>query len=543
MRNSKKSLAITLIAMLVGTFVGGLPTQKTNADPVAVVSVTNIDQLMADVEYLLEATGTDQIAQLFMPQVKAYFQGLNREKPFGMVLNINDGEYQPLVFLPVDDLDAFLNQLRDQVGEPAEHGDGVLELQGPQSIFVKEEGGWAFFGQNVETLDNLPANPEKLLVGLPEKYDVCIRGYVQNIPEEFREFAVQQMAEGMRQGLEDTDDPNAQKVADAQMKQLRQLIEESDEVTFGWNIDSKAKNTHLDFSVTAKADSKLAKQIAAVQNMTTKYAGFIVPNAAISGNFASVIPEDQLQESIAALDGFEQTALKELDEDSDLEDDAVKETAKNLVKGLFDLLRETAKTGTLDSAVSVILEENAMTLALAGHVADGAKVESMVQELVKVAESEEKIFSKKEFNSGTHNGVRLHELAVPIPDDEYISELLGGELQICLGAADNDMYIAVGTDPVGNLKKMIDASKANPKKPTSPFSATIKLAPILKFAESMEEDIDMGGIIAMLESSGNDHIRITATGIENGFTYRFLIEEGVLKAAGQAAQMGMGGAF
>ena len=47
----------------------------------------------------------------------------------------------------------------------------------------------------------------------------------------------------------------------------------------------------------------------------------------------------------------------------------------------------------------------------------------------------------------------------------------------------------------------------------------------------------------MLEDSGNDHVKVLASAAENGAAYRFTIEEGVLKAIGQAVQMQMAQGF
>ena len=516
----------------------------TAAEPIAIVSVSSLDESLSDVEYLLEATGTDAFGQFFMPQVKAYLQGLNTEKPLGMSLSFDGVTFQPLVFLPVDDLDSFLSQMEDTLGEPADAGDGILELQGPETIFLKEQGGWAFIAQDVETLDDLPADPSKLLEGLHRQYDVAIRGYFQNIPEQYREMLLGQMTAGFEQGFEDNEDEEAKKMAEAQIAQVKRMFDEGDAMTFGWNVDPKSKETYFETTVTAKAGTDFAKQMSVMSKATTKYSGFIVPNAAISGNFSGVVEEDQVAQMRAMLSGLEQSALNEIDEDDDIDNDAMRAGAKKLVSGVFEVLNETVATGKLDSATSVLLEDSSITIATAAHVADGADVEKLAQDLVKMAkQSDEVAFSKEKFNAGTHNGVRLHELAIPIPDEEYVSEVLGGELEVCIGAADNDIYVVVGSNPVSSLKKMIDKSKASGEVKASPFNATVKLAPILRFAEAVEGEIQVSTIAEMLEDSGNDHVKVRASAAENGAAYRFTIEEGVLKAIGQAVQMQMAQGF
>ena len=541
MKKCFKGFAARLM-FVVAAIVPVVQTQA--ADPIAVVSVSSLDESLSDVEYLLEATGTDTFGQFFMPQVKAYLQGLNTDKPLGMLLSVDGMAFQPLVFLPVDDLDSFLSQMEDTLGEPADAGDGILELQGPETIFLKEQAGWAFIAQDIETLDDLPADPVKLLQGLNKQYDVAIRGFFANIPAQYREMLMSQMAAGFEQGFEDNDDEDAKKMAEAQIAQVKKMFEEGEAATFGWNVDPKSKQTYFEGSVTAKAGTDFAKQMASASKATTKYSGFIVPNAAISGNFSGVVEPDQLEQTKAMFAGLEKSALNEIDEDDDIESEALRESAKKLVSGVFKVLSDTIETGTLDTATSVILEDSTITIATAAHVADGSAVEGLVQDLVKMAkQSDEVSFSKEKFNAGTHGGVRLHELAIPIPDEEYVSEVLGGELEVCVGAAENDVYIVVGANPVSSLKKMIDTSKSKGSVKASPFNATVKLAPILRFAEAMEGEIQVAEIAEMLEDSGNDHVKVRVSPVKDGAAYRFTIEEGVLRAIGQAVQMQMAQGF
>ena len=512
------------------------------AEPVAVVSINNIDALFADTDYLMEATGAAGIGQMFMPQVRDFVQGLNSKKPIGVVVHLNGMQPIPMAFVPVDDLPGFLSKVEGQLGEAKNIGDGLLQLQGPQPVFVKETGGWAFVSPDRSALSSTPTNPETLLKGLNKKYDIAVRGFVQNVPLQLRQMASQKLSEQMEMGLLDAD--AAQKaVAKSQAEQMKLLLEEADELTIGLNIDSKNKNIHYDFSVTANEGSSLAKQFESAKGGKTKYSGFVVPDAAVAMNLVSNIPSAQASQMTEMLTNLENSAIKEIENDDSIEEDAVRDGAKKFVTGVFDIFRDTLKTGKADAGMSVVLGEKSITMALASHVADGSQVETLVKDLVELAEGDPEIsFSKKKLNSATHGEVRLHELAIPIPADEYIGQILGGELEICLGASDTDVYVVIGSDPVTNLKKMVDNSKGS-SADMDPFSVTLKLAPILKFAQAMEQDETLSAIAQMLEQNGNDNIRIRAFSIENGVSYRVLVEEGILKTLGQIGQQQMAGGF
>ena len=148
-------LAVLLLASWILQGFGWVQSTMA-ADPVLVVSIEGTDNLVSDVEYLMDATGTSAFGQFFLPTVKNYLQGINGESPIGVVVTLEGGQPKVLGFVPVTDLKRFLGNIEEQVGAAEDAGDGVLELQGPQSIFVKEHNGWAFLGQTVEALDDLP---------------------------------------------------------------------------------------------------------------------------------------------------------------------------------------------------------------------------------------------------------------------------------------------------------------------------------------------------------------------------------------------------
>ena len=146
---------------ILGLLLVALVPCAQAAEPVAVVSVRATDALLSDVEYLFEATGTAGIGQFLLPQAKQFLQGIDGQKPIGLVLSIDNGQPKPLGFLPVTNLKTVLTQLQPQLGLPEDEGNGVLKLQGTRPIFVKEQDGWAFIGESAEALQDLPADPRQ----------------------------------------------------------------------------------------------------------------------------------------------------------------------------------------------------------------------------------------------------------------------------------------------------------------------------------------------------------------------------------------------
>lgn len=508
------------------------------AEQVVVLSIKPSTQLFSDVEYLLEATGMAGVGELFLPQVKGFFQGIDGSKPIGVTVGVEGSEFKAMGFVPVKDLDLVLKQLQEQMGEPREVGDGVLELQGPQPVYLKEQNGWAFIAQSADSLKTLPEAPEKMLDGLDSQYDIAIRAFVKNVPDAYKQMAIDQVQQGVEQSLEDEDDPNAKKMAEAQVAQIKQMIQETETFTIGWQIDGSKRETYLDMTVTAQPNTKMAEQMKSMRDSKTAFGSFLVPDSAIRANLSSIIPPDQMEQSLASIDQLQQSALKEIAQDDDL-DDATRAGATKLVETFFEIIRGTVKTGKMDGAASVVLKPKSMTIVSATHVSSGAEVEAALKQLVDMAKDSPDIaFSSVKFNASEHAGVRFHTMALPIPEEEYLRKVLGDTLQVVVGTSDKAAYVALGADGMETLKGLLDQGKSAQATSVDPFLLEAALTPILKFADSIEPNPVVSALAETLAGAeGKDHIRVRTVAVENGGMYRLLLEEGVLKAIGQATQM------
>ena len=165
-----------------------------------IVSLSGYDNLLADVGFLGQFVGQPALAEQLTKTLELYTQGqglpgLDKSRPWGMVVQTDGTQFQPLAFAPVTDVKQLLGALENLQLEAQDRGAGVFELQSttpavPQSVFVKQSGDWAFIGQNADAVAQVPADPVAQLDGLHQQYDVAVRLYVQNIPELFRQMAI-----------------------------------------------------------------------------------------------------------------------------------------------------------------------------------------------------------------------------------------------------------------------------------------------------------------------------------------------------------------
>lgn len=518
---------------------------QAQTKPVAMLSISSVDGLLSNISYLTEAAGAPDMGQMVGMMSNAYLQGIDRANPIGIVLSTDgEQEFTPLAFVPVKDMDAVFSAMEDSFGAPRDLGNGIKELSSFQSVFIKEQNGVAFVAPAIESLAKLPEKPVTQLGSMPQDYDIAIRGLVQNVPKQYIDMAINALKDGVRQGLDNLPEDQRtaqQEMIQAQMAQMETYIKESDQITIGWKTEPANKRTYLDMKFTAVPDSSLAKQMNAMANATSDFTGFLREDAAAQLSLSSPIPQEQIATSVDALQGLKTAAMKEIEKDDDLPSDEARAAAKELAGMAIDLFIETIRSGKMDGCMSVVLKPGDISLLGGFHVADGKGVERLLRRAAQLAEQDSD-FPGVKFNAEQSNGVSFHTMSVPVPEEKDARAILGDTLELAVGTGEDAAYIGVGRNCVAQLKNII---ASQPKaKSVQPFKLTLALKPIMEFAASIDGNPLVSTVSESLAESGDKtHVQLHGMSIENGFVYRIEIEEGVIRAIGEAIQMANAGNF
>jgi hypothetical protein len=548
----KRVAAVAALALPVAAPSAVLAETK----PVVVVSLAGYDALIGDLNFMGELSGTPQLAQslegiLALVTRAQGLVGLDKTKPIGASVSISeDGQPVPLVFVPVTDSEKLLDALQGLVPEVEDLGDDILRLKpiNSPSVFMKEAEGWAFLSNSQDNLDDVPANPGRILGDLAKKYDLAVEINVGNVPQPYIDMAVGQMKQGAQGGLKqlpDEDDETyrvRKEFVERYLGQVSDVLEELDRITFGFAIDSKTRNSYLDVSVTVEPGGKMAGQFAAAakSGKTTKFAGLADKDAVANLHFTSPVMEEDKEVLLEVLEMGRKEAAKQIDEDESIDGASTKQAVREMATDFFDVVEATVKGGTLNGG-AVMLGDGPFELVLGGLVVDARKLEKAVKRAVDMF-GQAPEFPPVKLNAAEHDGVTFHTLTVPAPDDEF-SKILGDEITVALGFGDDRIVIAAGENPVKAASGVLDKSKGGAGAKLPPVQLQLKLAPLVKLgaeADSDETNKAMAELIAkLLEESEKDHINVTSQIVPNGSTMRIEIEEGVLEAFGKAAKQGM----
>jgi hypothetical protein len=537
-------LALTLLVVAWPGARSFAQQAANESAPAVVVSVASIDRLLSDIGYLTRAAGMPQMGGFVTLVTSPYLAGLDTKRPSGMLVTFSGEEPSGVAFVAVTDFEAVLKRIEEQVGPRQDVGGGIVKFSVQRDIFLKQQAGWAFVSDKAAHLANLPQDPSQYLIGLDKQYTLAVRVNGRSIPPQMKQAAIAQVQQDLEGRLERelADKPEQERQQAEQMMRttselLVSLIQDVDQVTLGWGTDSQGGTIFLEKTVTGQPGTKLAEHMAKTGSLPSPYAGFQLPDAAVSLSYSLAVPTQVAAAARPAMADLRQRAMKGIDEDRKLTDEKARTALKEAVNGLLDVLQTTLEQGRLQGGAAIMLAPGAARFAAGGFVADGAKVEQAVRKLVEAGRTDPN-FPEVQFNAATHADVRFHTATVEVPADEQEArKVFGPQLDVAIGTGKQTAYAAAGQEALALLKQVIDGSGAETATGT-PLDVRVSLAPILTFASQMDNDPTVTAMAgALRKTNGRDDISLTARSIERGVVYRLAIEEGILSLIGETARM------
>lgn len=528
---------VLLTAVLISAQVFFAPAQAQDASKAAVVvAVNNLNELFNDLTAVSQWAGAADQAGFPLMMARAGVSKVNQNKPIGALLSFENGNIKPLIFVPVDDLKALFSQLKEQIGVPKDLGGDLYELRANgETVFVRKHTDWAFLSNDQKSVSGDLANPVPAIAELTKQYDIAIQVNVRNIPNDMMRVAMTQLKAAMENaGRQNGGDAELQKqMRDNMNKQLDILAEEVETITVGLTIDANAKTIATEFGITASKGTELAKRMSASADVKSVFASLINQAAAASLQVASSLAPEDIDQAVDSLKTARQRAMKHIESEARISDQATRDTAKGALNSIMDTLEATVRGGNLDFAAQLMLNDQKLQILAGGLLADGTKLEAGIKKLVDIAKNAPEA-PEFRLNVDSHQGLNFHTVSISTEHaDEEVQDMLGDSVEVTLGIGKDKMYVAIGTDGIAAIKQGMLAGASTQPVSGQPMRMQLALAPILKFAATVSDDSNLERIAAALaQSDGKDHIRLTTRPVPRGSVGRFEIENGVLRAIG-----------
>ena len=388
-KHVNKLCKFLLAGLLIGATALSAPLTQVEAqsapDPAIVISIANFDDQMADVDYLVEASGFAQMKFMAKTMITQYIKGIDSKSPAGIMMYFSEGSEEPdfLAFVPIKEGTGF-DDLLDTISGYAEVDEGddftTIITDDETELLVKKVDGTAYITNKEAMFNSLPSNPVAALGELPTKYNLAAQVFGQRIPQAMRSQALDMIRDGYErqfEQLEEVEPVQAElqrKNFEFQMKQFESWINETDSLTLGMCADKDSESLYMDVSIMALANSSLAERLAAsAPKEKSLFGGFLMDGAAFTTKSCMSLHPDESAEYTKMLDQVKDSAMEALDSEVDFDEEETEMFGK-MLDNLIQIGKDTLAEGKLDSGAVVMVGDDGINFA--GGVRSGRPQET-----------------------------------------------------------------------------------------------------------------------------------------------------------------------
>jgi hypothetical protein len=501
-------------------------------EPVIVVTLASIDKLMKDVNYIAAMMGQEQAGGMFSMMAATFTQGIDLTRPMAALVPLVDGMPQPVGLIPTNDIKSVLKRLEAQTGPADELDDGTMVIAvGANTVYIKQQGDWAVIAASREHLDIAPQDPTPLLEGLGNDYVIAARIKPQQVPESMRAMLVDQIRQGFEQASAAQGDAadGSQELAQNSLGQLESMINETETLSLGINVDASAKQMIMDMVFTGKDGSPMAELYANQKAIPSKFVGVVREDALAYVHGACSVGPKAIDSAKSAM----QTALKSVD-DMLAQQDAIGYDIQSEISAylerLGNVIVDSVSEGRMDFGAALVPADGGVGFVAGSFVADGNEVAKIFKEIAGKVEYQPGAPSFK-FDAETYQGVNIHIIEGDIPAEvEEARKVFGETVTVYLGTGEKTVYLAVGNDAKKLMTTLIDSGADDTPSDRPLMQAHVKVQPILELLQGIQANDSLAAMIEALEGSEDPGmVNVTSSGIKNGQKIRVTMSEALVK--------------
>ncbi len=544
------------VAVVVSSFAATALADETK--PILVVATKGHQNLIEDLEYVGSTSSFDPAegekkGRLFVNVTVGgmirktldleefdirEMPGIDGERPWGFTVLTDEVNIVPLAFLPVTDLDAFLEFVKkyngDRVNE-AEDGLYEINLTDTETMFLKLDGDWAFIGQGPHNLETLP-NPDEVLGDLPSQHDVGMRITFEEFPAFLRDMLLDS-SDRLGDVLPiDGLDSLLGMLGDDPGESLSILMTQIKEATFGMSIDAEKHTTSFEVELIPVEGSGAAKEFAALKEGTSRFGDLIQDDSAVMMH----VTVDEMTPGM--IDLAKQTVedyhaqVRTIIENTDKTDqDREREIFGEIVASFTSILSDTIDTGKVDMAMR--MSGNAPKLNMVGGttVADPEPVDAMIKRIAELAEGDPGIESVT-LNVTEQDGVAIHAFKFANQAGEnapagpsMMQALFGNSMEMYVAVSEDAFLFSCGPDGLEQLKATITPSK----KTVPPMEVVLEFKTLFDLASgSVGDNQQMQMIMTVMKmqmATVDSHTKLSVNPSSDGLVIKGEAQEGIIK--------------
>jgi hypothetical protein len=450
-----------------------MPPLVNGKRPAIVAACMNSDRLLAELSALATFAEAPQAKTNLERLWKTSLAGIDKTRPLGLYCQPTTYSLGLVGFLPLKDKTVFKQALTETYGRPTEVDENSWKFTTFSTVI---SGDWIYLAERLGELKNLPTDPSKLLVGLPQQHTVVVRLDPFDVPATKKK----EVLKGIRKSLTQTDSVErdtaeeiTKTIGNYATQYLMDFVDGTHVIEFGISTDTTTHKANVDFKFVPAAGSSVAEQLATPLPPALPLDGFDQPQALLHFRRAAVVsPSDRAFEAQL----FKQVLADEtarLKYHSDLTEAEKKECLDSITRWR-PLMQVVLGDEFIQQAV-VVLPSNDPSHpeyhAILGFAGSRSKAttdafKAFVNEL---KHDQRSLPPTVNFDIAEVDGVKFHEIttethSAPKPPsvDTTIRNLIGSARRTIVGTAPGRFYLAVGPKADVHLRTLLQSATNAP---------------------------------------------------------------------------------
>lgn len=526
--------------------------------PILVVSLKSHQNLIADLEYVGSTTAVsektrepngkkfvDNFTNRFINKLfdienfkLRELPGVDPERPWGFTVLTDGVNIVPLGFLPITDLEAFVEYAKKYNGDRVqETEDGLYELNltDTETFFIKLEGDWGYFGQGPHNLVDLP-NPEKLLGDLPSKYDMGVRINLQEVPAFLRDMILDSSDRlGDLSPIDGLENLTAM-LGDDPGEALSIMLTELDQVTIGGSINAETKDLTFDVHIVPVEGSGAAKEFAALPEATSRFGSLINDDSAVMMHFTVESLTDGMKDlAKTTISDYQQQVIAAIEANEQVATDREREIFGELLTNFTEIATASIDSGSVDMAMRMTGASPKFTLVGGTKIANREPVDAMIRRIGELAVGDPG-FESVSLEVAEQDGVAIHafKFAGSVGEGSstgagLIEPLFGDSRQMHVAVGEDAFFFAFGPNGLEDLKTAMQVEE----KSVPPMEFVIELKAFFDLlgrsaGDSQELKLIMG-VLQMQMATVDSHAKMTLSQSSDGMLLHGESKEGIIK--------------
>jgi hypothetical protein len=470
-------LPALICILLIPLFVPDVQANEKPADaPAVVVRAKSLNALLQNMNLVVRLVGQEDAASQIESLVKSKIgkngiEGIDPARPFGAYVRFGKGidDVKGAILIPMTDEKTFLALLDNLDVKYTKDKDGIYTHRANKNVdlYFRFANDYLYLTSlNTESIQtkNLP-DPAKALA-LPGDAAFAVVARIDQIPDGAKLIALGQL-DDVIEAAKKAAVPNETKAQEEFRSALltdahqfgKSLIREAAEIRFDLDVSEKTKEMTVNFKVTAKPGSDLAKTIKAMGDLKSPLAGIVKDNVAFQGGVHLAWPK-ALHAAVGGLiDEVKENGLKGIQT----------EDKRKQARRLFDAMMPSAKAGEFQIAAAVVgPQAERYTFIAALKLKDGDKLAKTAHDLLTEAINEIPADKRDKFklDFASVGPIKIHKFE--IPKDGKIDAFLdnvAGDNQLYVAFRDDALFLAIGKEALTTLKAAVAKKDSLPSQP------------------------------------------------------------------------------